>query len=475
MKKRKEQWRLIFKANGDVADVMALPGAVVGGQIAGRYLPASAGRRGTVIIQGVRRKGILAGADVSVDHEAASDHDMDVAYQPRGGRTSPQPTGTVNFEEIMLEASDEFASVPTEPEEPACILYTSGTTGRPKGVRLTIKNFLCEQRATQELLEVTPQDKFIAVLPFFHVFGLSNVLLAGLLHGASIVLVPQYSPGNLLKTIMETHPTLMIAIPTMFGHLLTLLKRKKLCLPGSIRLCVSGAAPLPRDMIEAFERSSGCRVVEGYGLTETVAACCANPPDGVCKAGSVGVPLAGFEMKVVGADGEELPQGETGEIAVRGEGVTSGYYNLPQDTEEAFTDGWFLTGDMGYKDRDGYFFVTDRKKEIIIKGGLNISPREVEDVLLTHPAVKDVAVIGRKKAEREEVVAFVTTKGAVLERELISHCKHSLSSFKVPDVICFMEALPMSVTGKVLKKELKGGYQDERRIERREGGPGSVD
>jgi long-chain acyl-CoA synthetase len=474
-KKRKELWRLISKAEGDIADVMALPGAVLEGQIAGRYLLSSSVTAGTVIILGVSRKGILAGVEVAVDHEAASEHDVDVAYQPRSGRARLRPAETVNFEEMMLKASDEFISLPTGPEDLACILYTSGTTGRPKGVKLTIKNFLCEQQATQGLLDVTQKDKIVGVLPFFHVFGLSNVLLMGLVQGASIVLVPQYSPGNLLKIIMETHPTLMIAIPTMFGHLLTLLERKKVRLPKTIRLCVSGAAPLPKEMIRAFEKCSGSRILEGYGLTETVAACCANPPDGVCKAGSIGIPLAGFEMKIVDGDGKELGVGEVGEIAIRGGGVTTGYYNLPQGTQETFMDGWFFSGDVGYQDQDGYFFITDRKKEIIIKGGLNISPREVEDVLVRHPMVKEAAVIGRRKGEREEVVAFVTTRGAVSAKELVSHCKKSLSNFKVPDELCFMETLPMSVTGKVLKKELVDDYRDERRIEQKETGASSVD
>ncbi|NVL89498.1 MAG: AMP-binding protein [Desulfobacterales bacterium] len=466
-KKRKEQWRLIFQPDGDVADVMALPGAVMEGRIAGRYLLASGGAPGTVIVQGVCRKGILAGVDVAVDHEEASEHDVDVAYQPRGGRSSLRPAETVNFEEMMLNAGDELVSTTTDSGDLACLLYTSGTTGRPKGVRLTVKNFVSEHQATREFMEVTPQDKIIGVLPFFHVFGLSNVLFLGLVNGASILLIPQYSPGSLLKAIIKNDPTLIIAIPTMFVHLLMLLERKKTRLPDSIRLCMSGAAPLPKEMIEAFENCSGSRILEGYGLTETVAACCLNPPDGVCKAGSIGLPIPGFEMKIVDTKGKDLLPGEVGEIAVRGEGVTTGYYNLTQDTEEAFIDGWFLTGDMGYQDQDGYFFVTDRKKEIIIKGGLNISPREVEEVLLKNPLIKEAAVIGRKKGEREEIVAFVTTKGEVSTKDLIRHCKESLSNFKVPDEICFMETLPMSVTGKVLKKELVGDYRDERRIERK--------
>ncbi len=449
-----------------MADIMALPGAVIEGHIAGRYLLSPTVTAGTVIMQGVSRKGILAGVDVAVDHEAASEHDVDVAYQPRSGRASLRPAETVNFEEMVLKAGDDFASVATNPEDLACILYTSGTTGRPKGVKLTIENFVSEYQSTAQALDVTQKDIIIGVLPFFHVFGLSNVLYLGLMHGAGIVLIPQYSPGNLLKSIMENHPTLMMAIPTMFVHLITILERRKVRLPESIRLCLSGAAPLPKDVIETFERCSGCRVLEGYGLTETASACCLNPPHGLRKEGSIGVPLPGFEMKIVDSDGKRLPSGEVGEIAVRGEGVTAGYYNLPQDTKEAFKEGWFLTGDIGYQDRDGYFFITDRKKEIIIKGGLNISPREVEEVLLGHPLVKEAAVMGRKKGEREEIVAFVTTQGEVSAKELISHCKQFLSNFKVPDAICFMETLPMSVTGKVLKKELTDDYQDERRIRR---------
>ncbi|MDY6952424.1 MAG: AMP-binding protein [Thermodesulfobacteriota bacterium] len=465
-KKRKEQWRLISKPQADIADVMALPGAVVEGQIAGRYLLSSMASGGTLVIQGLSKKGILAGADVAVDHQAASEHDVDVAFQPRSGRASLRPAETINFEEMMLQEDDAFVSVATEPEDLACILYTSGTTGRPKGVQLTHKNFVSEGKSTERVLDCTPKDRVIGVLPFFHVFGLSNVLHLGLIHGGTVVLVPQYSPANLLKTIMENHPTLMVAIPTMYLHLLTLLGRKKVQLPKSIRLCVSGAAPLPKEMIQAFEDCSGAKLLEGYGLTETVAACCANPPYGICKAGSIGLPLPGFEMNILDRDGKGLPSGKEGEIAIRGDGVTPGYFRLPEDTKEAFKEGWFLTGDIGYRDDDGYFYVTDRKKEIIIKGGLNISPREVEEVLSGHPAIKEAAVIGRKKGEREEIVAFVTTKGALTAKEVMDHCKEALSSFKVPDEICFRKVLPMSVTGKVLKKELAEDYQDERRIER---------
>jgi len=447
-----------------MADVMALPGAVIEGRLAGRYLLSSGSTEGTVIIQGVSRKGILAGPDVTVDQDMASENDVDVAFQPRSGRASLQPAGTIMREKMMLETKDDVVATPASPEDLACILYTSGTTGRPKGVRLTVGNMASEQEATDQALDITPKDKVVGVLPFFHIFGLSNVLHLGLVHGGSVVLVPQYSPGNLLKTIMESQPSLIIAIPTMFVHLQILMARKGKGLPETVRLCVSGAAPLPTETIEAFEKAAGSKVLEGYGLTETVGACCLNPPKGKTKIGSIGLPLSGYDMRIVSENGDKCPPGEVGEIAVKGKGVTTGYFNLPEDTKEAIKDDWFLTGDLGYQDEEGYFFVTDRKKELIIKGGFNISPREVEDVLAGHPSVKEAAVIGQKKGEREEVVAFVTTKGQVSAKELVSHCKASLSSFKVPDAIYFMDVLPMSLAGKVLKKELVEGFQDERGI-----------
>lgn len=460
-KRRKQGWRLLFRPDGDVADVMAVPGAVLEGKIAGKYLLSSGAPEATVILLGVSRRGVLVGADVVVDQRAAVEHDVDVAFQPRSGRASLRPAETISLEEMMLDSEDEFTPVQTAAEDLACILYTSGTTGRPKGVQLTVENIVAEQEATDDCLEMTSEDKVIGVLPFFHIFGLSNVLHLALVHGAGIVLVPQYSPGNLLKAIVESRPTLVIAIPTMFVHLHKTMQLKKVELPKSIRLCVSGGAPLPAKTLEAFEKATGIRMLEGYGLTETVGACCLNPPEGTTKAGSVGVPLAGYEMRVLDDKGKELPRGEVGEIAVRGKAVMSGYRNLPEESRDAFFNGWLLTGDMGYEDQDRYFFVTDRKKEIIIKAGLNISPREVEEVLEQHPSVKQAAVIGRRKEEREEIVAFVTTRNSVSARELQDHCRRTLARFKVPDQIYFLDVLPMGMTGKVLKKELSEDHSDQ--------------
>jgi long-chain acyl-CoA synthetase len=465
-KKRKQAWRLIENPRGDVADVLAMPGAVVEGRIASRYLLSSGETQGTVIIQSVARKGILAGVDVHVDEDAAEKHDVDVAYQPRSGRASLRPADTISLEELMLQSKDEWDPVATEPGDLVCILYTSGTTGRPKGVPLTIDNIVSEQEATDQCLDMTPEDRVIGVLPFFHVFGLFNVLHLALVHGGSVILVPQYSPAALFHAIERFEPTLVIAIPTMFIHLQKLMQVKKKMLPASIRYCVSGAAPLPAETMTSFEKDFGKPVLEGYGLTETVAACCINPPKGIPKIGSIGLPLSGYAMKIMDKDGNELPRMEVGEIAIQGRGVMGGYYHLPPDSKQPFLDGWFLSGDMGYQDEDGYFFITDRKKEIIIKGGFNISPREIEETLQGHPLVKQAAVIGRKKREREEIVAFVTVRQQVDGKTLLAHCKGLLSRHKVPDDIRIVDVLPMSVTGKVLKKELAEDYQDERRIER---------
>lgn len=445
---------------------MALPGAVVEGRVAGRYLLSSTGFQSTLIIQGVAKKGVLAGVDVSVDREAVEKYQIDIAYQPRSGRAGLRPAGTISFEDMVLDASDRFEPPTNDPEDLACIIYTSGTTGPPKGVMLSRKNFLKVQEFTQKVIKLGKGDQIVGVLPFFHVFGLSNVLIGGLVHGATILLVPQYNPTTLLKTITENNTSFLMAIPTMFLHLLRLLRRRGSRLPHTMRLCVSGGAPLPQEIIEQFKEKSGIRLIEGYGLTETTSSCCLNPPEGISKPGSIGLPLPGIEMKVCDEEGNELPPGKVGEIAVKGESVMMGYYNLPQETKESIKDGWLFTGDLGYCDDEGYFFLTDRKKEIIIKGGFNISPREVEEVLLSYPPIKEAAVLARKRGEREEIVAFVVAEKGTEEKEIINHCQRYLASFKVPDAIQFRDVLPKTITGKVMKTQLKDGYKDRRKIER---------
>ncbi|MCK4352945.1 AMP-binding protein [candidate division WOR-3 bacterium] len=455
-----KEWRLIYRPNGDTADIFALPAAIAEGNIASPYLLSAKKAKETVIIQGVGKKGILAGADVSIDKEEAEKQNIEIATTPRSGRGGSRPLGTISYQELTLKTPDEFLSQESDSESPACILYTSGTTGKPKGVMLSHKNFITECKIMDGLFEIKKEDRIIAVLPLFHVFGLTNVLLGAFYHSASAVLVPQYTPSNLIKAIVETEATVMLAIPTMYTHLL----KKREC-PSSLRICISGAAALPPNLVKKFEEKFKTRLVEGYGLTESTSASSLNPPEGVPKPGSIGLKAPGIEMKVFDENNNEVKDGEMGEIVIKGDTVMKGYHNLSDETGEALKDGWLHTGDLGYRDSDGYFYITDRKKEIIIKGGLNISPREVEDVIMTHPNVKEVAVLGISEHEREEIKAFVVAEGTLTEKEIIDFCRERLSSFKVPKYVEFRDILPKSLVGKVLKKELIDGYKDERLIE----------
>jgi long-chain acyl-CoA synthetase len=300
----------------------------------------------------------------------------------------------------------------------------------------------------------------------FHIFGLTNVLIDAFYQGAGLILIPQYSPMSLLRALSDHRASFLLATPTIFKHILRAQQRHKVDLPGTLRVCISGAAPLEKDIIEEFEQVFQTALCEGYGLTESTSAACLNPPDGMRKVGSIGVPPEGIAMKVVDDDGVDLPAGAVGEVCIQGPTVMKGYFNLPEETDRSLEQGWLRTGDLGYFDEDGYFFITDRKKEIIIKGGYNISPKEVEEAILAHPAVRETAVIAVRKNEREAVKAFVVCRGDMCAEDVVQHCQGVLSSYKVPDIVEFREVLPKSLTGKVLKKELKDTFTDDRLIER---------
>jgi len=456
----------LFRSDADVADVWAYAAAVAEGTIASRYLLSSSSHDATVILLGVTRPGVLVGPDVAVVEDEAALRGVDVARLPRAGRGGARPAETISFEEMLLRSADECPLADVHPDDLACLVYTSGTEGRPKGTMLSHSNFLKDCSLFDELCPILEEDTVIGVLPMFHIFGLTNVLLGSFSSGASLVLVPQYSPVSLLEAVQETRATLLAATPTILKHILRTQQRKGIVSPGTLRLCVSGAAPLEKDIIEEFEKVFGAVLCEGYGLTESTSAVCANPVDGLRKHGSIGVPPEGIDIKVTDEDGVDLPVGAVGEIVVRGPTVMLGYYNRPEETARAIRDGWLLTGDLGYCDEDGYFFITDRKKEIIIKGGFNISPKEVEDALLAHPAVRETAVLGVSKGEREAIKAFVVVRGDLPEAELLRHCRDKLTAYKVPDIFAFRDVLPKSLTGKVLKKELVESYGDDRLIER---------
>ncbi len=464
-----EKWRLISNPEGEAADLLAYPSAIVEGRLAGKYLLSAEKLQDTVVVQGVKKKGILAGADVRVDKESAKNYDIEVASYPRSGRGGAKQAETISLKELMLKSSRKFEASEVDLDDTAVLLYTSGTTGKPKGVMLTHNNFIGEFEWVEQVFPLWPEDRVVGVLPFYHVYAMADVLTPSVYFGCSTSLIPQYSPTELLKNITEVKATVLIAIPSMYIHLLQISKSRKTVIPKSLRNCISGGAPLPLKVIKEFEEVFQTRINEGYGLTETTSGVCLNPSGEGFKAGSIGPAAPCVEVKVFNEEDKELPAGEVGEIVIKGDMITKGYYNAPEETRDAIKDDWFHTGDLGYKDKEGYVFITDRKKDIIIRGGFNISPREVEEILFTHPKVGDAAVIGvPDKSMREAVKAFIVLKEGESSdvKEIIEFCKGQLSPYKIPKFVEFRDSLPKNVTGKVLKKELRDGYKDERLIEK---------
>ena len=336
----------------------------------------------------------------------------------------------------------------------------------PKGVMLSHKNFHAQcSGVVAQIFPMTADDRLTGVLPLYHIYALSNGLVASVYFGAAMCLIPQYSPSILLDAIVATQATILLAIPSMYMNLLTLARVRKTEIPQTLTLCVSGGAPLPQAVLSDFERVFHTRIFEGYGLTETTSSVCLNKSGKGFKPGSIGPAAPGIDMKIVGDKDRDLPDGQTGEIVIRAEVVTQGYWNNPEETAAAIRDGWLHTGDIGYRDQDGYFFITDRKKDLIIRGGFNISPREIEELLISHSAVQDAAVIGVKdKRDEETVKAFVVRKPGEppSAKELLEYCSANLAPYKVPKAIEFRETLPRSAAGKVLKKELRPDYVDIR-------------
>jgi long-chain acyl-CoA synthetase len=467
-------WRLIYNPEGDPADVVAYGAAVAEGRIAGKYQLSTVKVPNTVIIQRSRVPGIIVGADVKVDGDAAAEQRITIARAPRQGRNAARTVGTINLNELMTRSSKSFEAAEVEPEDPAVILYTSGTTGNPKGVTLTHRNFHFQlNTVVNSLIPFNSQDRVVGVLPMYHVFGLANSLLAAINYGAAIVLVPQYSPANLIAAIAEQQATILPAVPSMYQHLLAAARAKKTEIPKSLRYCVSGGAALPLATLNRFMETFETKILEGYGLTETTSSVCVNGQNGRFKESSIGPPADGVVMRIVDESGKELPPGEQGEIAIRSDTVFPGYWNNSEATREVITDdGWFLTGDLGYRDEENFFYVTDRKKDIIITGGYNVSPREVEEVLMAHPKVADAAVVGirGRRNDAETITAFVVIQEGeeLTTRELQQQCETELAAYKRPREIHIVDSLPKSATGKVLRTQLRGELEDRRLVEREE-------
>jgi len=341
-------------------------------------------------------------------------------------------------------------------DDTAVILYTSGTTGTPKGAELTHDNLRRNVAAAVDLFDLGEGDVVFGGLPLFHSFGQTCTMNAAICAGAAVTLLPRFDPAKALEILERDGCTVFEGVPTMYGALLHHPDRGKHDY-SELRVCASGGASMPVEVLRGFEEAFGCKVLEGYGLSETSPIASFNHPDRERKPGSIGTPLEGVEMRVVDEDGNELPGGEIGEIQIKGHNVMKGYWKNPDATADAIEDGWFATGDLAKVDEDGYFFIVDRKKELIIRGGYNVYPREVEEVLYEHPAVREAAVVGIPHDELgEEVGAAVVLKEgeSVGADELEAYVKENIASYKYPRRIWFVEDLPKGPTGKILKREI---------------------
>jgi long-chain acyl-CoA synthetase len=361
--------------------------------------------------------------------------------------------------EVELAA---FAATPgladTAEDDTAVILYTSGTTGKPKGAELTHANLARNAEvSSRTTCEIAGGDVVLGALPLFHSFGQTVGMNTSLRVGACLTLVPKFDPGEALATMQRDRVTHFYGVPTMFGALLHHPERESFD-TSSLRTCITGGASMPVEVLRGFEEAFGAVVLEGYGLSETSPVACSNHPDRERKPGSIGTPIEGVEMQVVDENDDPVEQGEVGEIVIRGHNIMKGYWQRPEATEEAMRGGWFHSGDMARTDEDGYFFIVDRKKDLIIRGGYNVYPREVEEVLYEHPKIREAAVVGVPHDEWGEEIgaAVVLHDGEELAPEEISaYVKDRIAAYKYPRVVWFLDDLPKGPTGKILKREIE--------------------
>ncbi|MEZ5427323.1 MAG: long-chain fatty acid--CoA ligase [Pyrinomonadaceae bacterium] len=367
---------------------------------------------------------------------------------------------TKTLNEFIDGRSAEFQTERTAAEDTAVILYTSGTTGKPKGAELTHLNMVLNARLCDTMYPRKEDDIHLITLPLFHSFGQTVQMNAGFYTRATIVLLPRFSPEAALA-LMEKHGvTLFAGVPTMYWALLNCPQTDRFDLDRiarNLRLCMAGGSPLPVEVIRGFEAKFNTRIIEGYGLSETSPVATFNKLESR-RTGSVGIPVWGIEVRVVDENDREVADEELGEIVIRGHNIMKGYYKRPEATEAAIRNSWFHSGDIGKRDRDGYFYITDRVKDMILRGGFNVYPREIEEVLMTHEAVSLCAVVGVPCDESgEEVKAYIVKKegSAAAEEEIIAWCKENMASYKYPRLVEFRDALPMTATGKILKRELR--------------------
>jgi long-chain acyl-CoA synthetase len=362
--------------------------------------------------------------------------------------------------ELIADLPEQGSPVERDDNDVAVILHTSGTTGNPKGAMLTHENMgRNAEVCVRTLIHVGPADVMMGCLPLFHVFGLTCALNSAVLAGAMLTLIPRFEPGKALEVIQRDGVTVFEGVPTMYAVILGVADQAAPDATQTLRSCISGGAALPLQVLADFEEAFECVILEGYGLSESSPAASFNHPDRPRKPSSIGTPIDGVEMRVVDQNGAELPQGEPGEVQIHGHNVMKGYWNLPEATAATITaDGWLNTGDVGRVDEDGYFYIVDRTKDMIIRGGYNVYPREIEEVLYEHPAVAEVAVIGiPHDSLGEEVGAAVALKkdAAAGPDELREFVKARVAAYKYSREVWLIDALPKGPTGKVQKRDIK--------------------
>jgi long-chain acyl-CoA synthetase len=363
-----------------------------------------------------------------------------------------------SFAATLAELDATAGLADTAEDDTAVILYTSGTTGKPKGAELTHLNlFRNADVSSRTTSEIGQGDVVLGALPLFHSFGQTVSMNASLKVGACLTLVPRFDPAEALATMQRDGVTHFYGVPTMYGALLHHPERERFD-TSALRICITGGASMPVEVLRGFEDAFGAKVMEGYGLSETSPVACSNHPDRERKAGSIGTPIEGVEMRIVDENDEPVAQGEVGEIVIRGHNIMKGYWQRPDATEEAMRGGWFHSGDMARTDEEGYFYIVDRKKDLIIRGGYNVYPREVEEVLYEHPKIREAAVVGVPHDEWGEEIgaAVVCHEGEELSSgEVSAYVKERIAAYKYPRLVWFIDDLPKGPTGKILKREIE--------------------
>jgi long-chain acyl-CoA synthetase len=368
------------------------------------------------------------------------------------------------FEQQLGAVEARTAVAEMDDADTAVILYTSGTTGKPKGAELTHANLYGNALTKVEtLIQLSGEDTILGALPLFHSFGQTAAMNAGMLAGACLSLLPRFDPVKALQIMERDRVTVFLGVPTMYNAMLAVPEPER---PdtSSLRVCISGGASLPVEVLRAFDGQFGAKILEGYGLSETSPVASFNHPGRERKPGSIGTPIRDVQMKVFDEQDREMPQGEVGEIVIKGPNVMKGYWQRPDATAEAMRGGWFHTGDLAKVDEDGYFFIVDRKKDLIIRGGYNVYPREIEEVLYEHPTVAEAAVVAVPHAELgEEVGAAVALKAGAEASpdELQAFVKERVAAYKYPRHVWLVDELPKGPTGKILKREIAAPEREQ--------------